>query len=101
MGRSRRHGGKQVYPREDVIVARRERRDLESGRDQDRSAEPDPRALLEYPHQAADAVPAVALAGDEDGRTPPIVPRQPAGHELAQRLEVALEAEVLLRVVRF
>ena len=45
-----------------------------------------------------DAVAAVALARDEHGRPPAAVARQPAADELRQRLEVALVAEVLLRV---
>ena len=61
---------------------------------------PMPGALLQHPREAADAVAAVALAGDEDGRAPAAVLGEPAAHELAQRLEVALVAEVLLRVRR-
>ena len=49
---------------------------------------------------ATDAIAAVALAGDEDGRAPAAVLGEPAAHELAERLEVALVPEVLLRVGR-
>ena len=59
---------------------------------------PMPGALLQRPHQPADAIAAVALAGDEDGRPPATVAGQPAPHELAQGLEVTLVSEVLLGI---
>ena len=92
------HRRQRVDPGEDVVVARAQRRDLQRGRDQDRAVQPDAGALLEHPHQPPDAIAAVALARDEDRRSPAAVARQPAAHELAQRLEVALLAEVLVRV---
>ena len=92
------HGRDAVDPAEDVVVGRREAGDLERGRDEDRAVQPDARALLEHPREPADAVAAVALARDEHGRAPAAVLGEPAAHELAERLEVALVPEVLLRV---
>ena len=92
------HGRDAVDPAEDVVVGRREAGDLERGRDEDRAVQPDAGALLEHPREAADAVAAVALARDEHRRAPAAVLGEPATHELAKRLEVALVPEVLLRV---
>ena len=92
------HGGHAVDPAEDVVVRRREAGDLERRRDEDGAVQADARGLLQRPHEAADPVAAVALAGDEDRRAPAPVLREPAAHELAERLEVALVAEVLLGI---
>ena len=89
------HRRQEIDPREHVVIGRHERCELERGRDQDRAVQPDSRGLLQHAHEPADAVPAVALAGDEDRRAPPAVPGEPAAHELAERLEIALVAEVL------
>ena len=92
------HRRQRVEPRQDVVVARVQRRDLERGRDEDRAVQADPGRLLKHPRQPAHPVAPVALARDEDGRAPPPVAREPAAHELAQRLEVALLPEVLLGI---
>ena len=61
-----RHRRQRVDPAEDVVVGRVQRRDLESGRDENGPVQADAGALLEHAQQAADPVAAVALAGDED-----------------------------------
>ena len=94
------HRGKQVDPSEDVVVAREQRRDLERGRDQDGAVEADPGRFLKEAHEPSDAISPVALAGDEDGRAPAALRREPAPHELAERFEIASLPEVLLRVGR-
>ena len=93
-----RHRRHDVDPREDVVVAPDESRDLERRRDEDRAVQPDARRLLEDAHEPSHAIAAVALACDEDGRAPAAVAGKPAAHELGERLEVALVAEVLLRI---
>ena len=98
--RRRGHRRHAVDPAEHVVVGRREAGDLERRRDEDRAVQADARRLLEHAREPSDAVAAVALARDEDRRAPAAVLGEPAAHELAQRLEVALVAEVLLRVGR-
>ena len=93
-----RHRRQGVDPAQDVVVRRVQRADLEGRGDEDRAVEADPGSLLQHAHEAADAVAAVALAGDEHRRGPPAVRGQPTPHELGERLEVALLPEVLLRV---
>ena len=100
MERSGRHRRNAVEPGQHVVVGRREAGDLERRRDEDRAVEPDARRLLQLAREPSHAVAAVALARDEDRRAPAAVLREPAAHELAQRLEVALVAEVLLRIGR-
>ena len=94
------HRRKQVDPSENVVVAREQRRDLERGRDQDRSVETDPGRFLKHAHEPSDAISPVALAGDEHGRAPAALRREPAPHELAERLEIAPLPEILLRIGR-
>ena len=96
-GGHRRHA---VDPAEDVVVGRREAGDLERRRDEDRAVQADARRLLQHAREPTDAIAAVALARDEDRRAPAAVLGEPAPHELAERLEVALVPEVLLRVGR-
>ena len=96
--RSSGHGGHAVDPAEDVVVRRREAGYLEGRRDEDGAVQADARGLLQRPSEAADPIAAVALAGDEHRRAPAPVLREPAAHELAERLEVALVAEVLLGI---
>ena len=91
----RRHA---VDPAEDVVVGGVEPRDLQCRRDEDRSVQADAGRLLEHASEPPDAVAAVALARDEDRRSPAPVVGEPAAHELTERLEVALVAEVLLRI---
>ena len=94
------HRRQRVDPGQHVVVVGDQPGQLERGRDEDRPAEPDARIFLEHAHEASDSIAAVAFACDEDGRSPPAVLREPASHELAQRLEVALQPEVLLRIGR-